>query len=62
MIVDSLSIFIYDTATVERGNKHGYDLMFEKAFLLPIKGILDAIGWELEKRNKVSKFFKKRPE
>lgn len=39
-----------------------YDLMFEKAFLQPIKGILDAIGWEIEKRNKIANFFKKKGE
>jgi DNA polymerase elongation subunit (family B) len=35
-----------------------YDLMFEKAFIQPIKGILDAIGWKVEKKNNVRKFFK----
>jgi len=35
-----------------------YDLQFEKAFLEPIKTILDAIGWQTEKRNTIRGFFK----
>lgn len=35
-----------------------YTLMFEKAFLEPIKGILDAIGWSIEKKTNVKRFFK----
>jgi DNA polymerase elongation subunit (family B) len=35
-----------------------YDLQFEKAFLEPIKNILDTIGWKTEKTNKLNAFFK----
>ncbi len=35
-----------------------YDQQFEKAFIEPIRTILDTIGWKFEKTNTVSKFFK----
>jgi DNA polymerase elongation subunit (family B) len=34
-----------------------YDVQFQKAFIEPIKGILDTIGWETEKRNTLEEFF-----
>ena len=34
-----------------------YDLQFEKAFVEPIKTILDAIGWEVEKRATLEDFW-----
>jgi len=34
-----------------------YDLQFEKAFIDPLKNILDAIGWELEERSTLRKFW-----
>lgn len=34
-----------------------YDLQFEKAFLEPIKVILDQIGWSTEKTNSLESFF-----
>ncbi len=34
-----------------------YDLQFEKAFEDPIKTILDAIGWQIEKKNSLKGFF-----
>jgi DNA polymerase elongation subunit (family B) len=34
-----------------------YDLQFEKAFLEPLKGILDAIGWNVEKTVNLELFF-----
>jgi len=34
-----------------------YDLQFDKAFLEPIKTILDAIGWQTEKKSTISSFF-----
>lgn len=34
-----------------------YDLQFEKAFIDPIKNILEAIGWELEERSTLKRFW-----
>jgi DNA polymerase elongation subunit (family B) len=34
-----------------------YDLQFEKAFLEPLKSILDAIGWNVEKTTSLESFF-----
>ena len=34
-----------------------YDLQFEKAFLEPLKAILDAIGWSVEKTVNLESFF-----
>jgi DNA polymerase elongation subunit (family B) len=34
-----------------------YDLQFDKAFLKPIKNILDVIGWKTEKRGSLESFF-----
>jgi DNA polymerase elongation subunit (family B) len=34
-----------------------YDLQFEKAFLEPLKTILDAIGWNIEKTTTLDSFF-----
>tara|TARA_Y100001935_G_scaffold158010_1_gene130044 strand:- start:436 stop:915 length:480 start_codon:yes stop_codon:yes gene_type:complete len=34
-----------------------YDLQFEKAFLEPLKTILDAIGWSVEKTVNLESFF-----
>jgi DNA polymerase elongation subunit (family B) len=34
-----------------------YDLQFEKAFLEPLKSILDAIGWNIEKTSSLESFF-----
>ena len=34
-----------------------YDLQFEKAFLEPVKVILDAIGWNVEKVVNLELFF-----
>ena len=36
-----------------------YDLQFEKAFVEPIKSILDIIGWRVEKTVTLADFFKK---
>jgi len=34
-----------------------YDKQFEKAFIEPLKGILDVIGWETERRRTLDEFF-----
>ena len=34
-----------------------YDLQFDKAFLQPVKNILDAIGWKSENINTLESFF-----
>jgi DNA polymerase elongation subunit (family B) len=34
-----------------------YDLQFDKAFLQPIKNILDVIGWKTEKQGSLEDFF-----
>jgi DNA polymerase elongation subunit (family B) len=34
-----------------------YDLQFEKAFVEPLKAILTAVGWEVEKTNTLMEFF-----
>ena len=34
-----------------------YELQFSKAFVEPIKTILDAIGWQVEKRNTLDQFW-----
>jgi len=34
-----------------------YDLQFEKSFVEPLKSILDAIGWSVEKTNTLEDFF-----
>ena len=34
-----------------------YDTQFSKAFLEPLKGVLDVIGWETERRSSLDNFF-----
>jgi DNA polymerase elongation subunit (family B) len=34
-----------------------YEVQFEKSFLNPMKGILETIGWDYEKRNNLMEFF-----
>ena len=34
-----------------------YDMQFEKAFLEPIKVVLDCMGWYVEKQNTLEDFF-----
>ena len=34
-----------------------YDLQFEKSFVEPLKAILDAIGWNVEKTVNLELFF-----
>ena len=50
--------FIQDFPTELDLHKHiDYDLQFSKAFLEPIKVILDCIGWETERKNTLESFF-----
>ena len=34
-----------------------YDTQFEKAFVEPLKGVLDVIGWDTERRANLDEFF-----
>jgi len=34
-----------------------YDTQFEKAFIEPLKGVLDVIGWETERKSSLDSFF-----
>jgi len=34
-----------------------YDTQFEKAFVEPLKGVLDVIGWDTERRSSLDNFF-----
>ena len=34
-----------------------YDMQFEKAFVEPLKGVLDVIGWDTERRSSLDSFF-----
>jgi hypothetical protein len=34
-----------------------YDTQFEKAFIEPVKVILDCMNWQIEKRNTLEGFF-----
>ena len=34
-----------------------YDTQFEKAFVEPLKGVLDVIGWETERKSSLDNFF-----
>ena len=57
-IYENVISFISDFPT-ELGidNYIDYDLQFEKAFLEPLKTILDAIGWKMEKTVNLESFF-----
>ena len=34
-----------------------YDTQFEKAFVEPLKGVLDVIGWDTERKSSLEGFF-----
>ena len=34
-----------------------YDTQFNKAFVEPLRGVLDVIGWDTERRSSLEEFF-----
>ena len=57
-IRENVISFISDFPTeLGLGKYVDYDLMFEKSFLEPLKAILDAIGWEVQKTATLESFF-----
>ena len=34
-----------------------YDTQFQKSFVEPLKGVLDVIGWETERKSSLESFF-----
>ena len=57
-IQENVISFISDFPTELQLDKYiDYDLQFEKAFLEPVKVILDAIGWNVEKTVNLELFF-----
>ena len=58
IIHENVISFIQDFPTELNLDKYiDYDLQFEKAFLEPLKAILDAIGWNVEKTVNLELFF-----
>jgi DNA polymerase elongation subunit (family B) len=58
IIQENIISFIQDFPTELGLDKYiDYDLQFEKSFLEPIKSILDAIGWKIEKTVNLDSFF-----
>ena len=54
------SVISYPVRLPKEFGLHGfidYDMQFEKAFLEPIKVILDCMGWTTEKANSLDDFF-----
>ena len=47
----------FDMEDINDGEESDYDLQFDKAFLEPLKIILDAIGWSVEKTVNLESFF-----
>jgi DNA polymerase elongation subunit (family B) len=57
-IHENVISFIQDFPKELNLNKYiDYDLQFDKAFLQPIKNILDVIGWKTEERGSLESFF-----
>ena len=58
VIQENVISFIQDFPTEIGLDKYiDYDLQFEKSFVEPLKAILDAIQWKVERRNTLEKFF-----
>ena len=58
IIQENVVSFIQDFPTELNLDKYiDYDLQFEKSFLEPLKAILDAIGWNVEKTVNLELFF-----
>ena len=58
IIHENVISFIQDFPTELNISKYiDYDLQFDKAFLEPLKSILDAIGWNVEKTANLEMFF-----
>ena len=58
IIQENVVSFIQDSPTELNLDKYiDYDLQFEKSFLEPLKAILDAIGWNVEKTVNLELFF-----
>ena len=58
IIHENIISFIQDFPTELNLEKYiDYDLQFEKSFLEPLKAILDAIGWSVEKTATLEAFF-----
>jgi len=58
IIHENIISFIQDFPTELGLNKYiDYDLQFEKSFVEPLKAILDAIGWNVEKTVTLEAFF-----
>ena len=58
IIQENIISFIQDFPRELNIDKYvDYDLQFEKAFLEPLKSILDAIGWSVEKTTSLDLFF-----
>jgi len=58
LIHENVISFIQEFPKELRLNKYiDYDLQFEKAFLEPLKTILDSIGWSIEKTSTLDLFF-----
>ena len=58
IIHENIISFIQDFPTEIGLDKYiDYDLQFDKAFLEPLKAILDAIGWSVEKTANLESFF-----
>ena len=58
IIQENVISFIQDFPTEIGLDKYvDYDLQFEKSFVEPLKAILDAIGWNVEKTVNLELFF-----
>ena len=58
IIQENVISFIQDFPTELNLDKYiDYDLQFEKSFVEPLKAILDAIGWNVEKTVNLELFF-----